>query len=730
MSELVVDSGASRERSMLAPAEADYAQLRRLNIFDGIPNADLSAAIASGGIRRAVYERDHLIADPLTGFNGLAPVLFVAEGQVAAGVFDGAELAERRALQERIATMSAKQREELSLLRPPALARVAKKNVAAFLPGDLFNSAAVSAADGFPTAFFTTAPTELAAIAPSTLAEFAVRFPFFEARFRRAITISRQRLHDITGVKQEILDFFVRHGISVAGPIVRVRQLDRCIDCKQCEEACEERYGSRRLTLGGYQLGMLDFVFTCRTCVDQRCVDPCEYDSIRYDPELEQVVINEASCTGCTLCAQSCPYHAIEMVDVEDPQHPTYREDFKLRLEADGSLAFGAGKPRIARPRRVANKCDHCASYRDQACVSACPTGALIEIDAGELFRERSQAQMAVAKSGYDQEVSLRDVEVLPTEPFTRGVGVRDAGLAKTRRGRVGPVVMWGIGLAAWMLALLEIALRLYVPKSSLQYLMLRHDPRFAGMPMAALVERIDYRAGMELAVWCGYFGTGLMAIAAIYPMFRRMRAFRWLASNTMWFDFHMMAGTVGPLFILLHSALKLDNWVSAAFWSMVIVVVSGVIGRYLYTQVPDLLNGRELEELEIQRAFARLRADHPAAAAEAEAELKAHRANAQQVADSSGIMGALMWIILQDLKRPVRWLRRRARIGGTSAPRRVRRELVGRLGRAMLIERRRVLVPRAQLLLHSWKKVHVPFTVIMVLISAVHIWVAFQYSM
>ena len=67
--------------------------------------------------------------------------------------------------------------------------------------------------------------------------------------------------------------------------MVRVRQLGLCIDCKLCEEACEERYGARRLTLGGYQLGMLDFIYTCRTCTDQRCIDPCAYDSIKFDDE-------------------------------------------------------------------------------------------------------------------------------------------------------------------------------------------------------------------------------------------------------------------------------------------------------------------------------------------------------------------------------------------------------------------------------------------------------------
>jgi hypothetical protein len=52
-----------------------------------------------------------------------------------------------------------------------------------------------------------------------------------------------------------------------------------------------------------------------------------------------------------------------------------------------------------------------------------------------------------------------------------------------------------------------------------------------------------------------------------VYPIFRRIKLFRWLASNTMWFDFHLMAGVVGPMFICLHSVLHFDSILqSAAF--------------------------------------------------------------------------------------------------------------------------------------------------------------------
>jgi len=724
--DLVIERAQPAADPVMLPPElqGDYAELRKLGIFEGLPNGVLASVLQAGGLRRRVVERDGLVLDPFSLAAGeAAPVYFVAAGQVAAAVFDEHELADRRARQLRWESLTPEEREEESLIKPPPMARTAEKNVALFGAGDVFNSAALTHARGAPIAFYAASPAVLVAIDQRTIAELAARHPEFESRFRRAVTVSRQRLAHVTGVKQEILDFFVRQGVSVSGDCVRVRQLDLCIDCKLCEQACEERYGARRLTLGGYQLGMLDFVYTCRTCTDQRCVDPCEYDSIKFDPDRREVVINEATCTGCTACAQACPYGAIDMVEVFDEQSPTYKEAFKRRLDKHGALKFGGGAPRMARPRRIANKCDHCASYGDQACVSACPTGSLIEIDAYELFRERSAAARALARTGFDHEPERPRDEVLPTRPFTHGVSVRDGGEAKIRRGRFWPMAMWGLGLVAFLLCLAEILLRSYAPGKSVQYELLRATKAMAGLPRAAILERVEFHAGDRLAVWCGLVGTGLMVIAAIYPIFRRIRLFRWMASNTMWFDFHMMAGVVGPLFIILHSALTLSSWGGAAFWSMAIVIVSGLLGRYVYTQVPDMLNGRELEELDHERAFSKARALNPVAMGEIERELEVHRKRADHIAQTAGVLRALAWLVTEDLGRPGRWWRRRkklARLGLIGAP---RRDLVRRTSRMILIHRSRVMAPKAQLLLHSWKKVHVPFTVILTAFTVVHVW-------
>ena len=52
-----------------------------------------------------------------------------------------------------------------------------------------------------------------------------------------------------------------------------------------------------------------------------------------------------------------------------------------------------------------------------------------------------------------------------------------------------------------------------------------------------------------------------------------------------------------------------------------------------------------------------------------------------------------------------------------------MRKDLSRRTARLINIGRRQVVAPKAALLLNSWKKVHVPFTILLTVFSAVHIW-------
>ncbi len=66
--------------------------------------------------------------------------------------------------------------------------------------------------------------------------------------------------------------------------------------------------------------------------------------------------------------------------------------------------------------------------------------------------------------------------------------------------------------------------------------------------------------------------------------------------------EFHIFLCTLGPILILFHTAFKFGGIVSIAFWSMVAVVLSGVIGRFIYIQIPRTIEGRELNLVELHQ--------------------------------------------------------------------------------------------------------------------------------
>ena len=683
-----------------ADPTVDLPVLRELPALAEASDELLRQLLAGGAMVVQVLARDTVVHS-----DNRYALAMVVRGQVSLGLFDRATLADRLNHRQRDA---ARGEREGTLLPPPPLAHVALRNLALFAAGEAWNPTAITSEGDDAMAAFTLTGATVVSISQAALARLTTAAPAAEQALGAALAHTAKRLQALTGVRQELLDFYLRNGLSVAGPSVRVRQLDRCIDCKQCEDACEDRHGARRLTLGGFELGLVDVVFTCRTCTDARCLSPCEHDAIKRHPETGEVQIDESRCIGCSLCALSCPYGAIDMINVAEPDMPSYQPRFKARLEKAGRLGFGPGKGRAAPARRIASKCDHCAGFVDQACVAACPTGALVEVAPAALFVERPPAPPTRRKK----------LVVLPSAPFTEGLGITDAGLARIRARRLS-WLPWLLGLGAFVAVLVEVLLRRYHPTWSVSYRMLRAD----GLEPEIAAMNVSYLAGSKLALTCGYVGTALMVLSMAYVLQRRTGWMHRTASNQFWLDVHLMTGIVGPLFIVLHSALRLTTWVSVPFWSMTAVVVSGVLGRYLYTLVPSLAAGHDLGILEQRRVISDVAADHPEAAALAQAELDREALHAER-SWQVGLTLLLGWVLIDDLRRYVARARLRRRLRGT-APRRIRRRLVRAADRVVFYERRKVLAPRSKALLRAWKRVHVPFSVVLLVTMLAHIAIA-----
>jgi len=127
------------------------------------------------------------------------------------------------------------------------------------------------------------------------------------------------------------------------------------------------------------------------------------------------------------------------------------------------------------------------------------------------------------------------------------------------------------------------------------------------------------------------------------------------------WMDWHVYSGIIGPAFIVLHSTFVLRTWPAiVASVSLVIVVATGLFGRYLYRLVPRVADGRAepAEELasDVDHAVMALRARGPGAIEAAqvvENRGEAVVANAGQVRSGFGAIVSSLRVLwrLRDLR-------------------------------------------------------------------------------
>jgi hypothetical protein len=103
------------------------------------------------------------------------------------------------------------------------------------------------------------------------------------------------------------------------------------------------------------------------------------------------------------------------------------------------------------------------------------------------------------------------------------------------------------------------------------------------------------------LGYWLGIVGGSLMLFLLLYPAGKKSRLLQRHGLVKHWFRVHMVFGLVGPLLILYHCNFSVDAMNSkVAFYSMLAVAISGIIGKYFYARIHRGLYGKRagIEEL------------------------------------------------------------------------------------------------------------------------------------
>lgn len=225
-----------------------------------------------------------------------------------------------------------------------------------------------------------------------------------------------------------------------------------------------------------------------------------------------------------------------------------------------------------------------------------------------------------------------------------------------------------------------------------------------------------------------GIAGLLVMAGTLLYPLRKRARPLARAGKLPGWLEVHVFCGVLGPLLVTFHTSFKFNGIVSVAYWSMVLVSVSGFVGRYLFVRIPRTQRGAEVAAREVEERAQSLRQELLDTTLPTEV-LSRIEAFERDVVPPPGVRPSLAGLFAGDLVTRVkrgRLLREIERAG-------VGHELLGEASRLVAeraaLLRRAAYLARTKQLFGLWHVFHVPLVWVTFLIAALHVVVALYFG-
>jgi hypothetical protein len=245
-------------------------------------------------------------------------------------------------------------------------------------------------------------------------------------------------------------------------------------------------------------------------------------------------------------------------------------------------------------------------------------------------------------------------------------------------------------------------------------------------------------RPSGPIGLYLGFIGVALFVGIFLYPLRKHWAWLGQIGSTRHWLDIHVLMGLTAPFIIAFHSTLKFKGIAGMAFWIMFAVSASGVVGRYLYAQIPRKVTTAELSMKELQELQESLSQQLAAQHLLPEADLRAllRMPDAQRV-NRLPIFIALPYMMILDVVRMfgVARLRRRAVTFGQSlktlagflpTQNRELEKAIHAAAEEAALSKRLLFLSRSQKVFHLWHVVHKPFSYAFAVLALLHIGLQF----
>jgi hypothetical protein len=231
-----------------------------------------------------------------------------------------------------------------------------------------------------------------------------------------------------------------------------------------------------------------------------------------------------------------------------------------------------------------------------------------------------------------------------------------------------------------------------------------------------------------------GMFGFLLFLLIFLYPLRKKWAWLGRQGSSKRWLDFHVLLGLLAPVVITFHSSFKFSGIAGVAYWIMVVVALSGVVGRYIYAQIPRSLNSAELSLQEAQEQSARMATQLKNTGILSPRDIEGLlRLPDIKRMESISLIGTLWKMLVFDFGFPFRiwrlrqkmlWSQRRwwSLVGLGRGENAVLERAISMARDQTLLTKKILFLSKSHRMLHLWHVIHRPFSYSFAVLASIHV--------
>jgi hypothetical protein len=231
-----------------------------------------------------------------------------------------------------------------------------------------------------------------------------------------------------------------------------------------------------------------------------------------------------------------------------------------------------------------------------------------------------------------------------------------------------------------------------------------------------------------------GMIGFVLFLIVYLYPLRKRWAWLGRQGNSRHWLDFHVLLGLTAPVLIAFHSSFKFSGLAGVAFWIMVAVALSGIVGRYIYAQIPRSLNFAEVSLNDAQAQSSKLAAQLNSLGILSPRDVESLlRLPNLHKSEQMSLLTALGKMMLFDLGFPLRVWRLRQKmlwshrkvwslVGFGRSQNVALERAIATAREQTVLAKKIVFLSKSHKMLHLWHLIHRPFSYSFAVLACIHV--------